>query len=130
MPHCTNCGTDFTGQFCPNCGTAAPVSGPVAPNNGAYTPPPANAQRPIYNNISVVQPTNVTSPMGWIGWMLLCSCLPLLGQIIMLLAANDQSAKNFAKAQLILVAVITVISLIVVILMFMFGALAIGAANQ
>ena len=56
---------------------------------------------------------NTTSVGGWIGWMLLIGFLPLIGLIIMALAATDPSAKNFAKANLLVIAIITIIALII-----------------
>lgn len=83
--------------------------------------------QPVYNNISVVQPTATTGVLGWLGWMLLISVLPLLGLIIMLLAANDPSAKNFAKAQLLLILIVCIGTLLVVGGLILLGV--IGAAG-
>jgi len=114
MAVCYNCKTEFTGKFCPTCGAVAQnpaPAGPVqpAPMQAAPRPQP----QPVYNNISVPQVVNTTSVGGWIGWMFLCACLPLLGVIIMALAATDPSAKNFAKANLLLIAIGLIISLII-----------------
>lgn len=54
-----------------------------------------------------------TSVGGWIGWLLLCSFIPLIGQIIVMCCAKDDSTKNWAKAQLIM----TVIGVVLVLLM-------------
>ncbi len=43
MIHCTNCGTEFEGRFCPSCGTpAAGAANPAAPSAGPQgtVPPP------------------------------------------------------------------------------------------
>ena len=114
MAVCYNCKTEFTGKFCPTCGAVAQnpaPAGPVqpAPMQAAPRPQP----QPVYNNISVPQVVNTTSVGGWIGWMFLCACLPLLVVIIMALAATDPSAKNFAKANLLLIAIGLIISLII-----------------
>ena len=114
MAVCYNCKTEFTGKFCPTCGAVAQnpaPAGPVqpAPMQAAPRPQP----QPVYDNISVPQVVNTTSVGGWIGWMFLCACLPLLGVIIMALAATDPSAKNFAKANLLLIAIGLIISLII-----------------
>ena len=45
--------------------------------------------------------------------MLLLGFLPLIGLIIMALAATDPSAKNFAKANLLVIAIVTIIALII-----------------
>lgn len=95
MAKCYKCGTEYGGRFCPNCGaTSAPQ--PVGPVNQA--PPP----QPIYTNISVEQSTPTTSALGWIGWMVLCLFLPFIGRFIMYFAATDPSAKNYAKAKIII----------------------------
>lgn len=114
MAVCYNCKTEFTGKFCPTCGAVAQnpaPAGPVQPAPMQATPRPQ--PQPVYNNISVPQVVNTTSVGGWIGWMFLCACLPLLGVIIMALAATDPSAKNFAKANLLLIAIGLIISLII-----------------
>lgn len=107
MATCYKCGTDYSGRFCPSCGaTTAPQ--PVGPVNQA--PPP------VFTNVSVAQPSTETSVMGWIGWMVLLWFLPVLGLIIMALAATDPSAKNFAKANLLVIAIILGIVLIILLL--------------
>ena len=117
MANCYKCGTEYTGKFCPNCGASAAAQqmGPTMP-----------APQPLYNNVSVVQPTNTTSVLGWIGWMFLCGCLPLLGVIIMALAVNDPSAKNFAKAQLLIMAICAIIGVVIVLIAMLVPALAVG----
>jgi hypothetical protein len=57
-----------------------------------------------------------TSVIGWIGWLLLCSILPLIGQIIMICTAKDKSAKNFAKANLVVLVICVVIAVICCVL--------------
>lgn len=103
MAICTNCGAPVEGQFCTNCGTAAPK---------------AAGSAPVYNNITVSGSDNATSVGGWIGWMFLLSFFPLIGQIIMLACSKDPSAKNFAKAQLILTGIILGLFLLFFILIF------------
>ena len=70
-----------------------------------------------------------TSIMGWIGWMFLIGCLPVLGLVIMALAANDESAKNFAKANLLIMLIVLIISLIAVGAMLLLG-IGLGAASS
>ena len=122
MAVCNNCRTEFTGKFCPTCGAAAQI-GPapvqVAPR---MTPP-------VYTNVSVAPPVSSTSVLGWIGWMFLCGCLPVLGLVIMALAANDESAKNFAKANLLMMLIVLIISLIAVGAMLLLG-IGLGAASS
>lgn len=86
------------------------------PNYQNQTPPP------VYNNVSVVQPRNVTSPGGWIGWMILMTLLPFISIIIMLCCSSDESVKNFAKAQLYII----LFSILLVVLGFL-AVLIIGA---
>lgn len=92
-----------------------------APNYQNPTPPP------FYNNVSVVQPNTATSPGGWIGWMILMSVLPIIAQIIMLCCSNDESVKNFAKAQFYLILVCLL--LVVLAFVFIFVLAAIGASS-
>lgn len=67
--------------------------------------------------------------MGWIGWMFLIGCLPVLGLVIMALAANDESAKNFVKANLLIMLIVLIISLIAVGAMLLLG-IGLGAASS
>ena len=113
---CNNCRTEFNGKFCPTCGAAAQVGpAPIPVQTAPHMAPP------VYTNVVAAAPTNVTGVWGWIGWMFLIACLPLLGVIIMALAANDESAKNFAKAQLVLLLIGLIIGLIAVGVMLLLG---------
>jgi len=123
MAVCYNCKTEFTGKFCPTCGAQAQV-GP-APVQVAQRVAP-----PVYTNVSVAPPVASTSVLGWVGWMFLCACLPVLGVIIMALAATDPSAKNFAKANLLLMLIGLIISLLIVGGMLLLGIGLGAAANQ
>ena len=114
MAVCNNCRTEFTGKFCPTCGASAQV-GPAPVQVAPQMAPP------VYTNVVTAPPVSSTSVMGWIGWMFLIGCLPVLGLIIMALAANDESAKNFAKANLLIMLIILIISLLVVGAMFLLG---------
>ena len=116
MAVCYKCNTEFTGKFCPACGTQA-QKGPA---------PVQYANRmaaPVYSNVVAAAPTHTTSVMGWIGWMILISLLPILGVVIMALAATDESAKNFAKAILVLILVGIILGLIAVGAVFGLAAL-------
>ncbi len=119
---CNNCRTEFTGKFCPTCGTAAQV-GPAPVQVAPRMAPP------VYTNVVTAPPVSSTSIMGWIGWMFLIGCLPVLGLVIMALAANDESAKNFAKANLLLMLIVLIISLIAVGAMLLLG-IGLGAASS
>ncbi len=119
---CNNCRTEFTGKFCPTCGTAAQV-GPAPVQVAPQMAPP------VYTNVVTAPPVSSTSIMGWIGWMFLIGCLPVLGLVIMALAANDESAKNFAKANLLIMLIVLIISLIAVGAMLLLG-IGLGAASS
>ena len=113
MAVCYNCKTEFTGKFCPTCGANAQM-GPAPVQVAPRVAPP------VYSNVAVAPPAS-TSVLGWVGWLFLVGCLPVLGLIIMALAANDPSAKNFAKANLLLLLIGLIISLIVVGGMILLG---------
>ena len=107
MKVCNNCGANITDNapFCPNCGASVQ---PVQPAQPAY---------PVYQ-----QPMMGNTPVtvgGWIG-RLLIPYIPLVGwlvNIIMLFiwtgdATKEESFRNWAKAQLIITAVIIVLCII------------------
>ena len=116
MKLCPNCGTQCADQYtqCPNCRTDLPASSVYAspqPTYSGYIPP-------------AYQAAPVTTVGGWFGWTLLCSFLPIIGAIIMMNAAKDPTAKNFAKATLI----VQIISIILCIIFFaLFGAVLVSA---
>lgn len=135
MAMCKNCGTDFEGKFCPSCGTPSSEIMSDLPeikadtnnnsqNNGGYNPPPVYNAPPVYNNVSVIQPDNTTGVGGWIGWLLLCSLLPIIGQIIMIGCSQDRSAKNFAKAQLIFTLIGVIILVVIILIPLFIGGIA------
>ncbi|MCD8095295.1 MAG: zinc ribbon domain-containing protein [Ruminococcus sp.] len=102
---CTSCGAQIgdTDMLCPNCGAAQPkISQPVQ----GYQQPnvqPNPMPNPVYAQINQAQAAeNPTGVIGWIGWMLLCSILPLIGAIIMACSAKNKSTKNYAIANLVL----------------------------
>ena len=112
MAVCYKCKTEYSGNFCPSCG---------APAQAGPTPVPT---APVYTNVTVApSPAHTTSIMGWIGWLLLISFLPIIGLIIMALAPQDESVKNYAKAGLILTVIAGIIALIIFGLFF-FGLMA------
>lgn len=92
MARCTSCGAELPDYYtsCPNCGGTQ-----VVRNNGAPQP-----QMNPYAQPAVPQRV-VTTFGGWIGWLLLCIFLPIVGPIIMLCTAKDPSAKNYAKLTVI-----------------------------
>ncbi len=113
---CKNCGAELLSEdavVCLNCGAeqnAAPKPQPMPQpqeQDQFRTPPPPQAFQPYMpqyaqqfaNPYAPVQKS--TTILGWIGWILLCGVLPLIGPIIMACVSNDESAKNYAKATLI-----------------------------
>lgn len=136
---CTNCGTEVTGAFCTECGTPVPKinlekTDNIHPKNVNTNPPIQNQYGNNYQNINQPnQPYNntqnyVTSLGGWIGWTLLISFFNIIGVIIMLVATQDPSAKNFAKAYLILFAVCAGIAIVLLMLFVLIGAM-VGASD-
>ena len=121
---CTSCGTTNADNVsnCSACGAMLDTNNQVYPanqgynNNQPYAQPYAQSQ-PYQMPMSApyVPPTSVG---GWIGWLILCSFFPIIGQLIML-TSKDQSTKNYAKAQLIL----TLIAVVLVIFLVVLGAL-------
>lgn len=103
MNVCPNCNTTFEGNsgFCPNCGK------PVAQNY------------PVYGNSAKEE----ISVGGWIGRSLI-PCIPLVGGIVYLIMlfiwSGDQkkeaSFRNWAKAQLIIMAVAIVLCIIAAVI--------------
>lgn len=130
MAKCFNCGAEYEGNFCPDCGTENPKAAdmpavsPTPQQNYSAPPPPPRAYTPppVYNNVAVVNNSNVTSVGGWIGWMFLISLLPFIGIIIMLCCSHDESAKNFAKAQLFFMLLAIGIVVLISILAGILGA--------
>lgn len=116
---CKNCGAELLSEdavVCLNCGAeqnAAPKPQPMLQpqpqeQDQFRTPPPPQAfSQPYMPQYSqqfanpYVPIKKTTSILGWIGWMVLCGVLPLIGPIIMVCVCNDDSAKNYAKATLI-----------------------------
>jgi Na+/proline symporter len=115
---CSNCGKEILNDsmgFCSACGTkldsAQPNVNAQQFNNQQYAQPQyTQPYAQPYQNFAPINPT--TSIGGWIGWMLLCSILPIIGPIIMICSAKDESAKNFAKAYFVLLAISIVLIII------------------
>ena len=103
---CSKCGAVLEDNvtFCQLCGEnqTAQVN-PVPPQPQQYYAP--------------VQPVDDhTGVGGWIGWLLLCSFVPLIGQIIAICCTRDKSVKNWAIANLIITAISIVIAVVLIIL--------------
>ena len=100
MKVCNNCGTTLNDNvaFCPNCGSNVPAGYP------AYYQPAAS------------QPVSVG---GWIGRSLI-PLIPLVGGIVYLImlfiwsgdTTKEETFRNWAKAQLIVMAVVLVFTII------------------
>ncbi|MCM1132037.1 MAG: hypothetical protein NC340_01055 [Ruminococcus flavefaciens] len=89
---------------------------------GNYQTPP-----PLYNNnINVNMQNNTTSVGGWVGWLVLIAFTNIIGIIIMLCVSKDPSVKNFAKAELIIFGIVFVLTIIFMILCFIFPVLLIS----
>ena len=124
MNKCFNCGTEFEGSFCPDCGIPAnnsttETTPAPAPNPQPFTPPP------VYNNINV-HTNETTSTAGWFGWQALIAFLGIIGIIILLCTTRDESAKNYAKASLIW----CVIALVLLVIVIALGIFAGSAASS
>ena len=129
---CKSCGSQLSPSDtnCPTCGE--PVSGASFDNpygqynyanqSSAGAQPDQGYQnynsQPYAYSQPYGQQGSATSVAGWIGWMLLCSILPIIGQIIIIVSARDESLKNYAKATLIMSAIAVVLS---IIFMALFG---------
>ena len=104
MKICKICNTTVNDEasFCPNCGTHLPA--------GLSTYQPNHSKEPI-------------SVGGWIGRQLI-PCIPLLGGLIYLIllfvwsgdSKKEETFRNWAKAQLIMMAVIIVLTILGVVL--------------
>ena len=92
MARCNQCGSELPDYYtsCPNCGGTQVVRTAAAPQ-----------AQPTYSQPPVTTGTETTFG-GWVGWLLLCNFVPIIGQIIMLCVSKDPSAKNYAKLSLIL----------------------------
>ena len=104
MKYCNNCNTmlEDHAAFCPNCGANVAASYPAYPQ--------ASSKDPI-------------SVGGWIGRSLI-PYIPLVGGIVYLImlfiwsgdAKKEDTFRNWAKAQLIIIAVVLVLSILSVVL--------------
>ena len=142
MAFCTKCGTQTNEAVCPACGAAmetaynqptgtAPQQNPTAPQQPYTTQQPYGYQPPYYPQKPVEEPVSV---LGWIGRSLI-PCIPLVGGIIYLVMlflwmgdnTKQETFRNWAKAQLIVMAIAVGLCALVVFLMIALGV-AVGQA--
>lgn len=110
MKVCNNCGASLedNAAFCPNCGSNVPAS---------YAPAASAGYPPVSPQMYAKQPISVG---GWIGRSLI-PLIPLVGGIVYLImlfiwsgdAKKEDSFRNWAKAQLILLAIGIVLAIII-----------------
>ena len=112
MSFCSNCGSSLQQgtTYCPNCGASAPSNAPVQVNT------------PVQINV----PTNkeVISVGGWIGRTLI-PYIPIVGSIVYLImlfvwsgdTKKEDSFRNWAKAQLVVMAISIVLAILLVIIL-------------
>ena len=109
-------------NHCPNCGSAVDPKASICLSCGSAIPSQLSVQKPVKEPISVG---------GWIGRSLI-PCIPLVGSIIYLVMlfiwsgdkTKEDTFRNWAKAQLIVMAVVLVLTIIGVTLgVFVFSDL-------
>ena len=134
MKICPNCGAQEDGVFCTACGSKMP-SEPTTPPTQKPTPNPTpqhsytpTPNQPPYGYYPPQSPSE--EPMsvgGWIG-RLLIPCIPVVGWIIYLVMlfvwmgdnTKQESFRNWAKAQLILMAIGFGLAIVMGVLMVLF----------
>ena len=136
MAFCTKCGTQTNAAVCPTCGAAIET----AYNQPTYTAPQQNYtapqqhygyQTPYYPQQPAEEPVSV---LGWIGRSLI-PCIPFVGGIVYLIMlflwmgdkTKQETFRNWAKAQLIVMAIAVGLGVLLVILFTAMG-IAVGEA--
>ena len=131
MKICPKCGAEADGVFCVNCGAAVNES-PAAPAAPVYTPPVQptySAPQQPYGYYPPQQPTEQpVSVGGWIGRSLI-PYIPGVGWIIYLIMlfvwmgdkTKEESFRNWAKAQLIVMGILFALVLVLMIFMAVLG---------
>ena len=92
MARCNSCGAELPEYYtsCPNCGGRDVTRNPLRVESSTSGSVPISEQRVV------------TSALGWFGWFMLISFVPIIGTIIMLCTTKDPTAKNYAKLALIM----------------------------
>ena len=140
MPFCPYCSAEIVpGLYqCPNCGSplspsqtaaqaavqAAPAPQPIytqQPMPPAQQSMPAPAMQPYAPAAMPVYAEPIVPVSSWLGYILLCVCIPLIGPIITACSPKEQSVKNFGKAMLALEAIAAALMFGFILLMLMFG---------
>ena len=140
MPFCPYCSADIVpGLYqCPNCGSplspsqtaaqaavqAAPAPQPIytqQPMPPAQQSMPAPSMQPYAPAAMPAYAEPVVPVSTWMGYILLCLCMPVIGPIIMACSPKEQSVKNFGKAMLALEAIAAALLFGLILLFLMFG---------
>ena len=102
MARCNSCGAELPDYYtsCPNCGGTSISKAPSSASSASSGYVPMSEQRVV------------TSALGWFGWFMLISFVPLIGTIIMLCSTKDPTAKNYAKLALIMQIIALVLCII------------------
>lgn len=105
MARCNSCGAELPDYYtsCPNCGGTSISKAPSPAPSASSGYVPMSEQRVV------------TSALGWFGWFMLISFVPLIGTIIMLCSTKDPTAKNYAKLTLILQIISLVLCIICIV---------------
>ena len=128
--YCKKCGAQMLSDeavCCLNCGAVQPAE-IGEPEQESYS---QNASQPQQNNFNPQQAqqdyfssfssgssvprsyrNDATTPLGWLGWSILCSILPIIGALIMMSLAKDESTKNYAKLMLVLYIIVIILYVI------------------
>lgn len=119
---CRSCGEKLNDKgICPVCGDIQ--EGASDMTGASYIPQQGAAYKAVQSR--------ATSVSGWIGWLLLCFFLPIVGCILTAFSAPDRSVKNFAKAMLIFWFLAIVIGILIYVAFgSMFVGLLGGASGQ
>ena len=100
-------------QFCTNCGGKFEIVS--QPQYQQSVNAPYTSSQMTYQPVGGYMPAEPEKPVSlgaWIGWILLCTLLPVIGPIIVLCTAKNETIKNWAKATLILAVIGAVLTVL------------------